>query len=141
MEIISNSTSETQKLAQRIAKEAIIGDIYALYGGLGSGKTTFTKYFVEALGIQARVQSPTFVIARHYKGTGINGITVVNHLDLYRLTEKADLLDLDLEESFSKRNTITIIEWPELAEEFLPESTKRMYFEDKGENTKCIKYS
>lgn len=132
MEITTVSTKETKKLAEQIAKDLKNKDVLALYGDLGSGKTTFTNYLVEALGIKARVQSPTFVIHRIYKDSKL----IVNHLDLYRILNKEELLDMGIEEIFDEG--ITVIEWPELVEEILPQNTKRIYFKYVDENTREI---
>ena len=121
MEIITNSIQETKGLAERLAKDIKPGVTLALCGDLGSGKTTFTRFLVEALGSDARVQSPTFVVARKYKN--------INHIDLYRLTTKEEVRDIGIEEFLSDKEAINIIEWPELAEEFLPKDTIRIYFE------------
>lgn len=121
MEITTNSTQETKKLAEKLAKNIKPGTTLALYGDLGSGKTTFTRFLVKALGSDSRVQSPTFVVARKYKN--------INHIDLYRLTTKEEVRDIGIEEFLSDKEAINIIEWPELAEEFLPKDIIRIYFE------------
>jgi len=131
MEIITNSTEETRKFAYQIAKKIKPGDILALYGDLGSGKTTFVRFLVEALGLKNRVQSPTFVIIRKYRN--------LNHIDLYRLTSEEEVKDLGLGEILNDKDSITVIEWPELAEKILPVNTKRIYFEYVDENIRKIK--
>ncbi len=128
MEVLTKSTNETKDLAFELAKKLKSGDVLALYGDLGSGKTTFVRYLVEALGFGCRVQSPTFVLLRKYMG-GNGAIKCVNHLDLYRLVSKEELSDLGLTEVFTEQGCITVIEWPELLEEYLPESTLRLSFE------------
>jgi tRNA threonylcarbamoyladenosine biosynthesis protein TsaE len=159
MEKVVISTEDTEILAGRIAKNLKPGTVLALYGNLGSGKTTFTSFLVKALGIDAKVQSPSFVLARIYEQTNnidktpsptqkkdnqkalsLNSrkIEKVNHLDLYRLQNASELADLGLEEYFTQQNSITIIEWPELAEALLPINTIRLSFEDLGENTRKI---
>jgi len=135
MEITTNSAEETCKLAQQIARKLHPGNVLALYGDLGSGKTTFTGFLVRALGLPVRVQSPTFVIARKYRGEKF----IVNHLDLYRLTSKSELVDIGIEDYINNPDEITIIEWPEIAEAYLPEKTIRIYFEYIGENERKIK--
>jgi tRNA threonylcarbamoyladenosine biosynthesis protein TsaE len=143
MEIISTSTSETKDLAGRIAKQLVPGDVLALYGNLAAGKTTFTGFLVSALGINSRVQSPTFVLLRTYRSDTFkdgDGIWTVNHLDLYRLETRDEVLDIGLLEIFDMANSIAIIEWPEVAEDLLPSRTKRMYFEVIGPDKICIKY-
>jgi len=131
MEIITTSTEETKRLAQRLASNIKPGTTLALYGDLGSGKTTFTRFLVEALGFEERVQSPTFVVARKYKN--------VNHIDLYRLTTKEEVRDIGIEEFIQDEKAINIIEWPELAEEYLPEDTIRIYFEYVDDEKRKIK--
>ena len=126
MEITTYSTKETKKLAKQIASNINKGDVLALYGDLGSGKTTFTKYLVEALGIFSRVQSPTFVIHRVYKNDDLK----INHLDLYRLTSLEEVVDMGFEEMLEE-DCVTVIEWPEVAEELLLKlgnKVKRIYF-------------
>src|SRR5690606_12639379 len=92
---------------------------------LGAGKTTFTTGLVQALGSTNRVQSPTFTLERQYL-TKDN--TPIYHLDLYRLHSKQGVLEAGFIEHLSETNSITIIEWPELMEEFLPETTIKIYF-------------
>jgi len=130
MENITQSTGETKELAFEIAKKIKKGDVIALYGDLGSGKTTFTRYFVEGLGLKNRVQSPTFVVARKYSD--------VNHVDLYRLTSEEEARDIGIEEMIDDENSITIIEWPEIIENLLPDKTVKIYFEYIDENTRKI---
>lgn len=128
MEFISETPEDLKKLAREIADNLKPNDVLALYGDLGSGKTTFTRYLVESLGISARVQSPTFVIARKYNGSG-KYINTVNHIDLYRISSKEEIKDLGLEETIKEPNSITVIEWPEIAEKYLPENAVKMHFE------------
>ncbi len=130
MESITKSTEETKKLAIELAKKTKKGSVLALYGDLGSGKTTFTRFFVEALGLKSRVQSPTFVVARKYG--------YINHVDLYRLTDEKEAKDIGIEEILTDSDSITLIEWPEIIENILPEKTIKIYFEYIDENTRKI---
>ena len=129
MEIIAKSTKETEELAAKLAKRLTSGAVIALYGELGSGKTTFTRYFCEALGFESRVQSPTFVIVRRYKDANHKTLQRIHHLDLYRLKDRSELLDLDLDQFFGDKNALTIIEWPEIAEDAFPAHAVRIKFE------------
>ena len=127
MELELTSLEETKQLAERIAKDIKVGDVIALYGDLGSGKTTFTKFLVEALGFDVRVQSPTFVVARKYSKS--NGtLSTINHVDLYRMTKEEEVDDIGLEELFTEPDSITILEWPELAEDKLSSRTVKIKF-------------
>ena len=79
---------------------------------------------MSALGLDSRVQSPTFVIARKYQ----NKETLVNHLDLYRLASLSEAQDLGLEQYLEDNSAITVIEWPELIDQLLPKKTIKIEF-------------
>jgi tRNA threonylcarbamoyladenosine biosynthesis protein TsaE len=134
MEVSTHSSKETEKLAFELAGKIKKGDVIALYGDLGSGKTTFTRFLVRALGLNSRVQSPTFVIARKYS----NSELTLNHIDLYRLGTKEEAMDIGMAEFLNDREAITVIEWPEIIEEILPEETIRINFSYTGENDRKI---
>jgi tRNA threonylcarbamoyladenosine biosynthesis protein TsaE len=128
MEIKLENTEKTEELAGRIAEDLYPGAVIALYGDLGSGKTTFTGFLVKALNIDARVQSPTFVLIREYKSDKKNVIGKVNHIDLYRIKDVKEIEDLGLEEIFAEPDAIAVIEWPELIEEKLPQNVIKIKF-------------
>jgi len=130
MEVLSRSTKDTQKLAGTIAKKLKKGDVLALYGELGSGKTIFVRYLVIALGLDNRVQSPTFVLHRKYG--------FINHLDLYRLRSLREAKDLGIEEILNDKDSITFVEWPKLIEEFFSNKTIYINFEHISENERKI---
>ncbi|MDR1691642.1 MAG: tRNA (adenosine(37)-N6)-threonylcarbamoyltransferase complex ATPase subunit type 1 TsaE [Rickettsiales bacterium] len=110
--------TEMQKFASRLARKFKAPTILALIGDLGTGKTTFARAFIkELVGQDTIVPSPTFTILQTYKKDDL----VINHLDLYRLTEKEELIELDLQSLFDKG--ITMIEWPQLATSFFPKNT------------------
>lgn len=138
MEILSTSTEETKDLAKAIAKKLKAGMVLALYGDLGSGKTTFTAYLVKALGFDSRVQSPTFVIHRQYFCPACADIQTIHHIDLYRLTSEEEVLDLGLPEMFLQQHSLVLIEWPELARKFLPPGVVKLYFTAIDESTRRI---
>ncbi len=142
MENNTYTIEQVKKLATELARDIRPQDVLALYGDLGSGKTTFTNYLVQALGFKDRVQSPTFVLLRRYTETpesNENNIHVINHLDLYRLNDSGDLHELGLNEIVEEPATITIIEWPGIAENLLSKNTKKIFFEYIDEKTRKIK--
>jgi tRNA threonylcarbamoyladenosine biosynthesis protein TsaE len=131
MEIQLHSTEDTKKLAFKLAKELKSGDALALYGDLGSGKTTFVRYLAEALNTVSRVQSPTFVILREYK-VDLNNIKKIYHLDLYRLVSASDVEELGFQEIINEAASILCVEWPDLIEHLLPKTTKKIHFKYLG---------
>lgn len=109
------TVAATEQLATQLAVLAAPGDIIALSGGLGAGKTTFTRAFVHALtNANDDVPSPTFTLVQIYD----TSIGQLWHCDLYRLATPDDARELGLEEAFS--NAICVIEWPERLGSLLP---------------------
>jgi len=137
MEYISSSEKETFNIAKGVALEAKPGDVFALYGDLGSGKTTFTKGFAEALGIKKHITSPTFVISKEYPIKS-GSIKKLVHTDCYRLSGENDAENIGLSEYLNGGSSILVLEWPENIEEILPKNTKKIYFEYIDENTRRI---
>lgn len=102
------------KLAVRVAGALEPGDVLVLAGEVGSGKTTFVRAAARALGVEQRVTSPTYQLARGYEGISNGRNVLVNHLDLYRIegVQEADVLELD---DYLDPAAITFIEWAEPA--------------------------
>lgn len=120
---ISKSVEETASFAEELAKKSKGGDVFALYGNLGAGKTSFCKGFARGLGIKKAVNSPTFVVMKVYPNN--NGIGLA-HIDAYRLSSGDELLAIGAEEYFNDGKHVTIIEWPENVENILPKRTKKI---------------
>ena len=119
MEIKTKSVQGTRQVAKRLAKELRGGDVVALYGNLGSGKTVFVQGLAKALGIKRRILSPTFVFLRSYPFVLKRAWLIFHHIDLYRGKSKNDYVNLGLEELFLP-NSIVVIEWAEKIKIFLP---------------------
>lgn len=119
---ISRAVEETQAIAAQIALQAQPGDLFALYGDLASGKTTFTKGFCRARGVQMPVTSPTFTLINEYQ----NDIPIY-HFDCYRLSDESELYSLGYEEYFYGKG-IVLLEWAERVEGLLPAETIKMRF-------------
>jgi tRNA threonylcarbamoyladenosine biosynthesis protein TsaE len=115
MESQSECEEDTARLAAIIAAEAKAGNIYALHGDLGAGKTCFARGFIRALaGVDIDVPSPTFTLVQTYdtpRGT-------VCHFDLYRLKSPEDVLEIGWDDALAE--AICLIEWPDRAGAFLP---------------------
>jgi tRNA threonylcarbamoyladenosine biosynthesis protein TsaE len=104
--------------AREIAKMLKDGDILALQGPLGAGKTTFVQALAQELGATRNPKSPTFTMLRTYPITH-HGLTRLLHLDAYRIEREIDLLPLDLDEELETTGTVLVIEWPENIPEWL----------------------
>ena len=134
MKIISNGIEETIALGAKLAKRLKPGDIVALIGDLGSGKTVFTKGIAKGLGVKdvRYVNSPTFVIIKEYKGK-----IPLYHFDLYRL-EKAGIFDeLNYDEYFYG-DGVTVVEWADKIRSLLPKKYIEVKLSVTGEETRKI---
>ena len=109
------SEVETQTLARSLAKRLRGGEVLCLMGPLGSGKTCFVQGLAAGLGFKGRVTSPTYTLARKYKGWRLN----LHHLDLFRLTPQ-DLPGIGFEDFLNDPAAACAIEWAEIAGEALP---------------------
>ena len=110
----AENESRTASIAAAIAGLADAGDVIALAGDLGSGKSVFARAFIYALGGSGDVPSPTFTLVQMYELAPAN----VFHFDLYRLEKPEDALELDMDEAF--HGGISLIEWPERLGPHLP---------------------
>lgn len=133
--IRSKSQEETEKIAQKLAKQTTKGSIICLYGDLGSGKTAFSKAFIAAFGIKNfAVKSPTYTYIRSYHTKDHN----IYHIDLYRLEEIDDLLLQEIEELMENKKNIIIIEWADKMKQKLPKKRIDIYFKYLDLNTREI---
>ncbi len=115
---VSHSDQDTVNLAKDLASGLKAGDIIALIGDIGTGKTTFVKAIAKALGISETVSSPTFTIVREYR----SGKFPLFHFDVYRLSNEDEFYDIGAEE-YLYGDGITIIEWADIVEDALPLNT------------------
>lgn len=121
---VMKNEEDTRRFGMKLGREAQPGDIIAMVGDLGTGKTTLTSYIAEALGIEEKIPSPTFPILLAHEG----GRLPLYHFDLYRLEKPEDMLDLGYEEYFFG-DGLTVIEWADRAEEYIPENAKIIFME------------
>lgn len=121
--IVTRSPEETGRCGRDFAARLRPGDVVALAGPLGSGKTTFVQGVCTALGVRGHVTSPTFTLINEYPAS----LGLVVHVDLYRLRSSDELPDLGVEEYFNDR-CVVLIEWPEKVEDFLPAETLHVRF-------------
>lgn len=122
MKFISRSEGETESLGERLGSRLRAGDVLALYGGLGAGKTAFVRGVARGLGIQGRVTSPTFTLVNEYEGR-----IPLFHFDLYRLSGSQELFDLGWDE-YLDRGGVCAVEWSENARELFDSIPLRLRF-------------
>lgn len=136
--------NEMKHFATRLVALVQPGDLVLLNGDLGAGKTTFTQFIGEALGVKRTINSPTFNIIKSYKGKNLK----LHHMDCYRLEDSDE--DLGFDEYFED-DALTVIEWNQFIEDLLPnesltinievidEMKRHITIEAKGEHYKAMK--
>lgn len=124
---VSNSINDTIKLGERLAKRLNGGTVVAFFGGLGMGKTAFTRGMARALGVDDEVSSPTFAIVNDYGGN-----PPLYHFDMYRVESWDDLYSSGFFD-FYDAGGILAVEWSENIENALPENTVKVIIK-RGEN-------
>ncbi len=132
--LISNSAEETIAAGRSYGLNARQGDVFALTGDLGAGKTQFVKGFVAGLGSSAEVTSPTFVLVHEYE----DGRLPVYHFDFYRLGDSEAVFRLGFDE-YVFSDGVSLIEWADRYFDLIPKEAKWFSFELKGENTRVIR--
>lgn len=117
---------DTQRLAQCFSMIAKKGDIFALFGTLGAGKSTFARYFIQSLTDASEVPSPTFTLVQSYDTDKFP----IYHYDMYRLKYPEEAYELGVEESFF--TGVNLIEWPEKIGYILPKNIWKIEISTKG---------
>ena len=107
--------------------------VFAFYGEMGAGKTTFIKAICEELGVEDVITSPTFAIVNEYTSNG----GPIYHFDFYRIKKLEEVYDMGFEDYFYS-GALCFIEWPELIEEVLPEDAVKVSIKEKEDGTRAI---
>ena len=131
---ISNSVDETAAVGRQYANNAQAGDVFALRGELGAGKTQFVKGLVAGLGSNAPVTSPTFTILHEYEG----GRIPAYHFDFYRLETREATMRLGLEDYFFG-DGVAIVEWADRFPDLIPDCAQWISFELKNETSRVLR--
>lgn len=130
---ITNSPEETEELGFRLAKSLKGGEVVAFRGGLGMGKTCFTRGLARGLGFKGDVTSPTFALINEY----IGGRLPLYHFDMYRISGWEDLYSTGFFD-YIEQGGVIAAEWSENIENALPESTVTVTFVRLGDNKREI---
>lgn len=134
MIILSKSECETIKLGEKIAKQLKLGDLIALSGDLGAGKTTLVKGIAKGLGVKdyRYVNSPSFVLVKEYKGR-----MPLFHFDIYRLNNLKDIEDIGYEDYLGRRGVV-VVEWAKKMGRILPKKYLDIVLKIKAPNERLI---
>ena len=133
MEIIINNLENIREAARAFIDA--IGDhkVFAFYGSMGAGKTTFVKAICEELGVEDVITSPTFAIINEYSSRE----GVIYHFDFYRIKKLEEVYDMGYEDYFYS-GALCFIEWPELIEELLPEDAVSIVIEEQADGSRRV---
>lgn len=137
MEIRINDLDGIKAAAQQFAEAMGVRRVFAFYGGMGAGKTTFIKAVCEEMGISDVITSPTFAIVNEYSDDE-RGL-MVYHFDFYRIKKLEEVYDMGYEEYFYSGG-YCFIEWPELIEEILPADAVKVSIEELADGSRVVKF-
>ena len=146
MEITIKSLDEIRSAAQTFIEN--IGDnrLFAFYGPMGVGKTTFIKAICEELGVKDDVASPTFAIINEYMAGTLDvqlsalSLRPIYHFDFYRIKRPDEIFDIGFEE-YADSGNLCLMEWPELVEDYLPEDTVKVTVQEKEDGTRLLSFA
>ncbi|MFA6255401.1 MAG: tRNA (adenosine(37)-N6)-threonylcarbamoyltransferase complex ATPase subunit type 1 TsaE [Patescibacteria group bacterium] len=139
--ILTKSEKQTHSLGKKLAKQLRGGEVLALTGQLGAGKTVLVKGIAAGLGIKKIITSPTFVLMKvyHLQPTTYNlPPTQLVHIDCYRTSSQQEIADIGAAEYFGRKDTITVIEWAEKIKKILPSQKIEIEIRLKRQNTREI---
>ena len=137
MKIEISTLHNIHSAAQAFLEATDVNRVFAFYGKMGAGKTTFIKALCEELGVEDAVNSPTFAIVNEYYSTRLNG--PIFHFDFYRIKRIEEAFDIGTDDYFYS-GAPCFIEWPELIEDILPEGAVRVSIEEQPDGTRTIEF-
>ena len=133
--ITINGLDDYPRAAREFIKYMQQERIFAFYGKMGTGKTTFIKSICEAMGVEDIINSPTFAIVNEYEDAEQNTIF---HFDFYRIKNIAEVYNMGYEE-YLYSDAYCFIEWPELIEELLPEESTKVFMEENEDGSRRVR--
>ena len=138
MQITIKSLDGIQEAARQFIHSMGPGKVFAFYGKMGAGKTTFIKAICEELGVKDVITSPTFAIVNEYT-TEPDGKSIF-HFDFYRIKKLEEVYDMGYEDYFYAPDALCFIEWPELIEELLPDTALRVSISEEPDGRRIISW-
>lgn len=137
MEIKINSLADINEAAKTFVENMGDGKVFAFYGKMGAGKTTFVKAVCECLGVDDVITSPTFAIVNEY--TSATTGDAIYHFDFYRIKKLEEVYDMGYEDYFYS-GSLCFLEWPELIEDLLPEDATKVTIEETTDGSRVVKF-
>lgn len=137
MQIKIDSLDHIRETAKTFIDNMTEAKVYAFYGKMGAGKTTFIKAICEELGVTDVITSPTFAIVNEYK-SDTTGQTIY-HFDFYRIKKLEEVYDMGYEDYFYSGN-LCFLEWPELIEEILPENAVKVTISEQEDGSRLVEF-
>ena len=134
MEIKIQSLDTIRESAREFINHIGEHKVFAFYGKMGAGKTTFVKAICEALGVEDVITSPTFAIVNEYE---VKDSSLIYHFDFYRIKRLEEVYDMGYEDYFYS-GALCFIEWPELIEDLLPDDAVKVNIEEKPDGTRSV---
>ena len=136
MEIKINSLADINEAAKTFVENMGDGKVFAFYGKMGAGKTTFVKAVCECLGVDDVITSPTFAIVNEY--TSATTGDAIYHFDFYRIKKLEEVYDMGYEDYFYS-GSLCFLEWPELIEDLLTEDATKVTIEEIADGSRVVK--
>ncbi|MBO6187762.1 MAG: tRNA (adenosine(37)-N6)-threonylcarbamoyltransferase complex ATPase subunit type 1 TsaE [Prevotella sp.] len=134
-QIVINDINSIREAARTFITEMGERKVYAFYGKMGAGKTTFIKAVCEELGVADVITSPTFAIVNEYTG----GSKAIYHFDFYRIKKLEEVYDMGYEDYFYS-GSLCFIEWPELIEDILPADAVRVSISEQEDGSRLVSF-
>ncbi|WP_018462622.1 MULTISPECIES: tRNA (adenosine(37)-N6)-threonylcarbamoyltransferase complex ATPase subunit type 1 TsaE [Prevotellaceae] len=136
MKIKIDSLDNIHVAAKEFIANMGTGKVFAFYGKMGAGKTTFIKAICEELGVNDVITSPTFAIVNEYTA---DNDTPIYHFDFYRIKKLEEVYDMGYEDYFYGGN-LCLLEWPELIEDILPEDVTKVTITEQEDGTRLVEF-
>ncbi len=139
MEIHIQDTEHIRQSAKQFIEHIGEARVFAFYGKMGAGKTTFVKAICEELGVEDVITSPTFAIINEYTGIKNQKSFTIYHFDFYRIKRLEEVYDMGYEDYFYS-GALCFIEWPELIEEILPDDAVRVSITEQEDGSRLVSF-
>ena len=137
MELRIDNIDSIREAARQFVAATGENTVFAFYGKMGAGKTTFIKAVCEELGVEDVITSPTFAIVNEYRSDTTGEL--IYHFDFYRIKNIEEVYDMGYEDYFYS-GALCFIEWPELIEELLPEEAVKVTIEENAEGSRIVRF-